>query len=384
MRYVSVFSGIEAASVAFRPLGWEPVAFSEVDGFPCAVLAHRFPHVPNLGDIRKVDWKPYRGRVDLVVGGSPCQSFSIAGKREGLQGESGLMWEYVRAVREVRPRWVVWENVPGALSSSRGEDFRCLLRELDDIGYGLAWRVLDAQFFGVAQRRRRVFLVGRLGDPRGPAQVLIEPHCLRWDSPSSRAKREELAAGAGRGAQSAGFCAGESVTSGGIGYVPEQHPTLKAGGNLASTGAILATRSGKHPEALAVRMREGCAGGGKGPLVQEDVSGTLATGNDQTIFCRASGQARAETGVGVAPTLAARQHKDPPILGDGIVLRRLTPTECERLQGFPDGWTQVPYRGRPAGECPDGPRYKAIGNSMAVPVMRWIGKRMQEVDDACD
>lgn len=151
---------------------------------------------------------------------------------------------------------------------------------------------------------------------------------LRWDSPSSREKREELAARAGRGAQSAGFCAGESVTSGSIGYVPEQHPTLKAGGNLASTGAILATRSGKQPKALAVRMREGCAGGGKGPL----------------------------------------------ILGDGMVVRRLTPTECERLQGFPSGWTDVPYRGR---EHPaDTPRYKAIGNSMAVPVMQWIGKRI--------
>lgn len=134
MRYVSVFSGIEAASVAFYDLGWEPVAFSEVDEFPCAVLAHRFPHVPNLGDIRKVDWKPYRGKVDLVVGGSPCQSFSIAGKREGLQGESGLMFEFIRCVREVRPRWLLWENVPGALSSERGAAFGQLLHELADGG----------------------------------------------------------------------------------------------------------------------------------------------------------------------------------------------------------------------------------------------------------
>lgn len=400
MRYLSLFSGIEAASAAWVPLGWEPVAFAEVDPFPCAVLARRFPGVPNLGDVTKVDWSEFvnaNAVPGVLVGGSPCQSFSIAGRREGLDGASGLMWEYVRAVREVRPRWVVWENVPGALSSSHGEDFRCLLRELDDIGYGLAWRVLDSQFFGVAQRRRRVFLVGRLGDPRGPAQVLLEPHCLRWNPPSSREKREELAARAGRGAQSAGFCAGESVTSGGIGYVPEQHPTLKAGGNLASTGAVIvaqnqrgelrldggdgctigaltASRSGKQLKVLAVRMREGCAGGGKGPLVQEGVSGTLATGNDQTIFCRASGQANAEVGAGVAPTLAARQHRDPPILGDGMVVRRLTPTECERLQGFPDGWTDVPYRGK---EHPaDTPRHKAIGNSMAVPVMQWIGKRI--------
>lgn len=378
MRYLSLFSGIEAASVAWVPLGWEPVAFAEVDPFPCAVLARRFPGVPNLGDVTEVDWSEFvnaNAVPGVLVGGSPCQSFSVAGRREGLDGESGLMWEYVRAVREVRPRWVVWENVPGALSSSHGEDFRCLLRELDDIGYGLAWRILDSQFFGVAQRRRRVFLVGRLGDPRGPAQVLIEPHCLRWDPPPSREKRKELAARAGRGAQSAGFCAGESVTSGGIGYVPEQHPTLKAGGNLASTGAILTTRSGRQPAVAIAQNQRGelRVDGGNGQTIGA-IPATRSGKQLQAVICRASGQAHAETCEGVAPTLAARQHRDPPILGDGMVVRRLTPTEAERLQGFPDGWTDVPYRGR---EHPaDTPRYKAIGNSMAVPVMQWIGKRI--------
>lgn len=163
MKYVSLFSGIEAATAAWEPLGWEPVCFAEFDEFPSAVLAERYPEVPNIGDVTKMNWKKYRGKVDLVVGGSPCQSFSIAGKREGLQGESGLMYEYIRAVREVRPRWFLWENVPGALSSEGGEAFRQLLSEMDKLGYGLAWRVLDAQFFGVAQRRRRVFLVGHLG-----------------------------------------------------------------------------------------------------------------------------------------------------------------------------------------------------------------------------
>lgn len=142
MRYLSLFSGIEAASVAWVPLGWEPVAFCEVEPFPCAVLDARFPGVPNLGDVADVDWGEWVGgdrRPDVIVGGSPCQSFSVAGLREGLAGASGLMWEYVRAIRDVRPRWLVWENVPGALSSSRGEDFRCLLRELDVLGYGLAW-----------------------------------------------------------------------------------------------------------------------------------------------------------------------------------------------------------------------------------------------------
>lgn len=163
MKYVSLFSGIEAATVAWEPLGWEPVCFAEFDEFPSAVLAERYPEVPNVGDVTKMNWKKYRGKVDLVVGGSPCQSFSIAGKREGLQGESGLMFEYIRAVREIRPRWFLWENVPGAISSENGEAFRQLLSEMDKLGYGLAWRILDAQFFGVAQRRRRLFLVGHLG-----------------------------------------------------------------------------------------------------------------------------------------------------------------------------------------------------------------------------
>lgn len=176
MRYVSVFSGVEAATLAWDQLGWEPVAFSEIDPFPSAVLAERFPDVPNLGDITKVDWSEI-GSVDLVVGGSPCQSFSVAGKREGLAGASGLMFEYIRCVRELRPRWFVWENVPGALSSERGAAFGQLLAEMDDLGYGLAWRVLDAQFFGVAQRRRRVFLVGSLGDGgrSGLAKYCLSP-----------------------------------------------------------------------------------------------------------------------------------------------------------------------------------------------------------------
>lgn len=167
LKYISLFSGIEAASVAWEPLGWEPVAFSEIEPFPCELLKQRYPSVPNLGDITEIDWSAYRGAVDLIVGGSPCQSFSIAGNREGLKGESGLMFEYIRAVREVLPRYFVWENVPGALSSEQGAAFGQLLHEMDVCGYGLAWRVLDAQFFGVAQRRRRVFLVGCLGNGGG-------------------------------------------------------------------------------------------------------------------------------------------------------------------------------------------------------------------------
>lgn len=242
-----------------------------------------------------------------------CQSFSIAGKREGLKGESGLMFEYIRAVREIRPRWFLWENVSGALSSEGGEAFRQLLSEMDKLGYGLAWRILDAQFFGVAQRRRRLFLVGHLG-AYPPLDILIEPESLRWDIESSAEKRANLAKKAGRSHCSAGF---EPITMAdlnantAIGY--DMVGTLKVGGDAPS---------------VCYRER---AGSDKGALVSETV-------------------------------------------------RRLTPRECERLQGFSSDWTKIPYRGKSLDECPDGPRYKAIGNSMAVPVMRWIFKRIEAYD----
>lgn len=203
MRYISLFSGVEAASVAWHDLGWEPVAFSEIEPFPCAVLAHRFPDVPNLGDIRDVDWseviKRY-GSVELVVGGSPCQSFSIAGGRDSLDGESRLMFEYIRAVRDISPRWLLWENVPGVLST-RDNAFGQLLSELSSIGYSLAWRVFDAQFFGVAQRRRRVFLVGYLGNGGAPAAVLFERDSVRGNNQTSKQKRKALTASAEKGAR---------------------------------------------------------------------------------------------------------------------------------------------------------------------------------------
>ena len=196
MNYISLFSGIEAASVAWASLGWNPVAFSEIEPFCCDLLAKRFPDVPNLGDVAGVDWTEYEGSVDVVIGGSPCQAFSMAGRRLGLMDERGqLMLEFVRCVREAKPRWVIWENVPGVLSQDKGRAFGTLLGELEDCGYALAWRVLDAQFFGVPQRRRRVFLVGH-PVPGCAAGVLFEPDCMRGDNPSSREARALLAAGA--------------------------------------------------------------------------------------------------------------------------------------------------------------------------------------------
>ena len=661
MRYISAFSGIEAASCAWEPLGWKAVAFSEIDPFPCAVLRERYPDVPNLGDISKIDWSPYRGDVDVFVGGSPCfpagalvvtrggvrqiheirvgdevlthkgrfrkvlatgrrhattvmvdscgtrgiectpnhpflsdggewveaarmsgrrclnvavrervdddrppeffylagrwltsiygsgelferagdaamaeafesagiedrkvvvdfadsligvmhefptdtfaemgdvsvaremptsylmlddrrrrslydgvmdgccgflysyadvvavkvlaaslgirtavsqegvgwrlreeeadagsddgvwdtvssvsvasadrvvynleveddnsytvdgvavhncQSFSITGKRTGLAGASGLMWEWCRAVDEIRPRYCVWENVPGALSSSKGEDFRCLLSFLDERGYGVAWRVLDSQFvrvrdrdggwFGpVAQRRRRLFLVGCPGDAERAGKVLFEQGCLSGDNPSSRKKREELAADSGRRPQDSGWSVntantnanGSNLSDAGVAYTLDRsnsnavvYPTCVAfaqntrdevrifGGDGESVGAICAEPGAKQQCYVAVTDVVGtlCARDHKGPCADDAACGKL-------------------------------------VIGD-MRARRLTPTELERLMCFPDGWTAIPWKGRPAEECPDAPRVKALGNSMAVNVMRWIGNRIDEVE----
>lgn len=782
VKYVSIFSGIEAATVAWQPLGWEPLAFSEIDPFPSTVLQHHYPDIPNLGDITKIDWNPYKGQADLVVGGSPCfpagtliltsehlkpieeikvgdmvlthrnrwrrvtatgskiadtivlrgngvsslectpnhpfyartrvhresgygyeykqewipatdmvgrqwlnmnaateplpvpalpdgvsltepflrligtwlslgqssslpafrfdsqsinrwvmkqfggkekhipswvyglsenlrisllegyfqrmdsvryaqpcsgmqllvgmkilaagagyrssilyeenpsihstgtyrikfntspidsddfdddgywgrvnektvgrsnvlvynleveddhsyvaagiavhncQSFSVAGKREGLAGASGLMFEYIRAVRELRPRWFVWENVPGAFTSERGEAYRQLLSEMDALGYGLAWRVLDAQFFGVAQRRERVFLVGSLGTMRC-AEVLFERESLSWDHQSSRQKRQALA-------EEAQGCVGEADHDSGC-LTPGEtqsrrvyptsgvYPTLstreKSGQNQESVftqfgddiAGTLTARYDSSPcvdrganvvvderdvvaaldfKPVAFLYNQGAKArslriSGISPTLKTDhnpvvafasnqrdevreleVAGALAAQpgiKQQTYICRADGQTNAMTSVDMAPTLTSHAKKDPPLIypaedstgedepvtsqihggkpggGKGaliqrdmsatlsthntqtpitgdhekrdLTVRRLTPRECERLQGFPDDYTDIPYRNKE--HAPDGPRYKALGNSMAVPVMRWIGERIRTVEEAAE
>lgn len=365
VRYVSLFSGIEAATVAWGSLGWEPVCFAEFDEFPSSLLAERYPSVPNVGDVTNVNWKKYKGKCDLVVGGSPCQSFSIAGKREGLQGESGLMYEYIRAVREIRPEWFLWENVPGAFSSEHGEAFRQLLSEMDKLGYGLAWRVLDAQFFGVAQRRRRLFLVGRLG-ACPPVEVLFESEGMRGDYPSSREKRKGLAAAAGRCAASAGFRLDHTLAFNEANITSKQNaanPDWNDECHTLSTDSRNDVVLKKQRCALAldpIAMADTNARA----AIDENMVGTLHVGGD-------------------APTAAVPINDTATNDAEEgqMVVRRLMPLECERLQGFPDNYTKIPYRGKPAEECPDGPRYKAIGNSMAVPVMRWIGGRIDKSAD---
>lgn len=376
-RYVSIFSGIEAATLAWEPLGWEPLAFSEIEPFPCAVLAERWPDVPNLGDITKIDWKEeIDGAIDLVVGGSPCQSFSVAGKREGLKGASGLMFEYIRCVQELRPRWFLWENVPGALTSEDGGAFGQLLSEMDELGYSLAWRVLDAQFFGVAQRRRRLFLVGHLG-AESPAEVLFEPDCLSGYPQSSREKRKELARRAGRSAACAGFKYSAAPRANTIGYAEEQANTLTA--DWHAPAVLPLTGTDQQVMAMSQYGTEiaGCltARGDSSPCADRG----------QNIVCMTGTQAHCHISDEIAGCLTAHmvasEIADKPAEVNPMLVRRLTPLECERLQGFPDGHTLIAWKGKPAEECPDGPRYKAIGNSMAVPVMRWIGRRIAAVDE---
>jgi DNA (cytosine-5)-methyltransferase 1 len=333
MRYLSVCSGIEAATVAWHPLGWQPAAFSEIDAFPCAVLQHHYPHTPLHGDFTTIQADQY-GPVDLLVGGTPCQSFSVAGLRLGLDDPRGnLALGFVQLAQRLAPRWIVWENVPGALSSGSGRDFGAITGALAELGYSFAYRVLDAQFFGVPQRRRRVFLVGHSsGDWRRPAAVLFEPESLRRDTPPSRSTGEEA-----------------------------------AGDAEGSTGG----QPYRVANCLTRRMHKG-------------INSTLDEGQAPVIgFYPTNRQPEFGNYENVSPAVkvgSGGSAGNPPGVCSAMRVRRLTPIECERLQGFPDGYTQIPWRNKPADQCPDGNRYKALGNSMAVPVMRWIGARIAQVD----
>jgi len=205
VRYISLFSGVEAATVAWHDMGWDPVVFAEFDEFPSMVLKHHYPNVKNVGDVMKHEWKQYEGKADVIVGGSPCQSFSIAGQRLGMDDPRGnLALHYLRIVREVKPSWFVFENVPGLLSSNGGEDFAIFLGEVAKCGYGFAYRILDAQHFGVPQRRRRVFVVGCAdGDWRSAASVLFERQGVCGNSQAGRKEEQSPSFPIGTGIESA-------------------------------------------------------------------------------------------------------------------------------------------------------------------------------------
>ncbi len=373
MKYISVCSGIEAATVAWAPLGWEPVAFAEIDAFPSAVLAHHYPGVPNLGDITKVDWSVYHGQADIVIGGTPCQSFSLAGNRGGADDvRGGLSFEFVRLVRAIRPRWFVWENVFGVLSSDSGEFFAKFLSALDECGYFLAWRVLDAQYFGVPQRRRRLFVIGHLGGWQFAAGVLFDADSVCGDfAPLAKAGEDD--------SRAVTECDGGP--SGDIGDDASQLY------ECASRGHSAPKRVEKAPCVLARPQNKGhlvvtrtlpqAPARERNSLAQHNVSEAataLAVGpadDDNTTYV-IDGPAR---------TLRTGQNRQPiDITHSNFAVtcgrvRYLTPKECERLMGLPDDYTLVPYRG---GLARPTPRYKAIGNSMAVPVVRWIGQRITD------
>ena len=395
--YLSVCSGIEAATVAWHSLGWTPLAFSEIEKFPSQVLAHHYPNTPNLGDMTRFKEWNFESDVNVLVGGTPCQSFSVAGLRKGLDDPRGnLMLTYLAIAAKQRPKWVVWENVPGVLSSNGGLDFASFLRGLGQLGYGFAYRILDAQYFGVAQRRRRVFVVGHIGDWQRAAAVLFERHSLQGH-PAPRRKTGKRVAGTIEA--SLGRSRGAGTPPGAIQVQPVKWPTSVAPA-LDTTMKKYMGLDNQHinggggglyqaiANPLTARMHKGinttCD---EGQTLIPTNGGGFDVANDSASGLNPSA-AQGGTAV-IAPSLTAfnmdsrspQSEEQQRIVGavykSSMQVRRLTPRECERLQGFPDDYTLVQHRNKPSA---DGPRYKALGNSMAVPVMRWIGRRIAMVE----
>ncbi|VVE68919.1 Modification methylase BanI [Pandoraea anapnoica] len=426
LRYLSVCSGIEAATCAWHPLGWQPWAFSEIERFPAAVLAHHYPHVPNLGDMTKFkDWPD--ATIDLLVGGTPCQSFSVAGLRKGRADPRGnLMLTYLAIARRYAPRWLVWENVPGVLSSNKGRDFGAFLGGLAELGYGFAYRVLDAQYVrveshsrAVPQRRRRVFVVGYLGDWRRAAAVLFERESMLGYLAPRREAGQRTAPTLSARTRGGGGLGTDFDCDGGL--IPEVGRALTTSNQRIDAETETETLLVAEPYTLAIRGRDGehqleyrqdgtanavltpnggRAGIGVGAIAFDTTQITSpengrnpqpggpchplsASAHPPAIAfdCKASGRNGFAVG-DIAATQRSMGHANSHTNGGGhqavmvgSAVRRLTPRECERLQGYEDDYTLLP------GKAPDGPRYKALGNSMAVNVMLWIGERIQSVEN---
>ncbi|ATB63598.1 DNA cytosine methyltransferase [Pseudomonas mosselii] len=471
--YGSVCSGIEAATIAWHPLGWRAAWYAEIEPFPCAVLAHHYPDTPNHGDMTRLAAMVLSGKIpapEVLVGGTPCQAFSVAGMREGLADPRGALTikyvELLDAIDHVRtmhgePEAVcLWENVPGVLSD-KGNAFGCFLGALvgeseelqppggkwKDAGcvYGptrtVAWRVLDAQYFGLAQRRRRVFVVASARAGFDPLEVLLEREGVHRDTPPRRVEGQETACTLDARTEGGGFPGTDGATGGHV-IAPPEWPKVFGGNNtsgpidVAPARNACASASGRmdfESEAFVVSGTLQANGKAAGSATQQDAeSGMLVVhgtqdpcvADDQAFALgRNSGQENALLAFSckahgadagdLAPSLRAINHSashssaggqvavcitsdithtlkaeefDASENGTGRIqpmaqgeagVRRLTPRECEWLQGFPGDHTRIPYRGKPADSCPDGPRYKAIGNSKAVLVVRWIGKRLE-------
>jgi len=419
MKYGSVCSGVEAATVAWHDLGFEPQWFSEVDAFPSAVLQHHYPTIPNHGDMTKFkEWNTDEQTIDLLVGGTPCQSFSVAGLRQGLEDPRGnLMLTYLAMADKFKPKWLVWENVPGVLSSNGGRDFGTFIGALGKIGYGFSWRILDAQYFGVPQRRRRVFVVGCLGDWRSAASVLFESESLSGHPAPSRETRQRVAPTVGTGAPfsrtgnsrveaDAIVFGAQNSANQGASVSKDISPTLDTskvpavtiaprslaltlGKDVAST---LTSTDYKGVQAVAYEHHAQDSRVKELPEVCSTVTAKYGTGGGNMPIVASS--EKQQWPAEIASTLDAHygdkmgyenQHinSGAPLFvrGKATTVRRMTPRECERLQGFPDDYTQISWRGKEPEDCPNGHRYKAMGNSMAVPVMKWIGERIQEVEN---
>jgi len=399
LKYLSLFSGIEAATVAWEPLGWKPLAFAEIETFPSALLAHRYPDTPNLGNVQEADFDGLE--PDLIVFGSPCQSFSVAGKRLGMDDPRGnLALVALSIIGRLGPRWFLFENVPGLFSSGGRRDFGQFLGAVDELGYSGAWRVLDAQYFGVPQRRRRIFFVGHSGDWRRAAAVLFERESLSGN-PSPRRETGEgftrdlapCIGASGRGFERTGDTRGQDAVVAtlcgngeGPGITRDLSDALLARCVTSGEGkrqdyetcTIIPTVMALQANMVDRSETAGCNGKGW----REGVGYTHDTVGMQAVaFTQNHDQAVFESEVHPAlNTGGGKPGQGYPAIREKMQVRRLTPRECERLQGFPDDYTRIPYRNKPAEDCPDGPRYKALGNSMAVPVMRWIGERIAKVE----
>jgi DNA (cytosine-5)-methyltransferase 1 len=438
MRYASVCDGIGAAHVAWQPLGWQCSWTSEIEPFPAAVVEHHFGF-PNVGDMTKIteEMLDGYGPVDLLVGGTPCQSFSVAGLRGGLADPRGnLALRFVQLAAVMQPKWIVWENVPGVLSSGKGRDFGTFLGALGQLGYGFAYRILDAQWFGVAQRRRRVFVVGHLGDWRRAAAVLFERESVFGNPPTRGATGQGITSSpegiagnvSSKWAKGTGGPAGDECynlvaepftkskraqsTTDDETWVPgEVSPTMSCfdQGDTRATTVVAFTQNSR--DEVRQINGDGQIAGALSADAGMHQTNYVAQGftysgysnqpawmtGDRTDCLPASGHSDgSHQGVGVVAftTEQTPKFKDdcaltmtkqspsgggqPQCVATAMAVRRLTPRECERLQGFPDDYTLVEYRKKPAA---DGPRYRALGNSMAVPVMRWIGERIKMVDE---
>lgn len=398
MRYLSLFSGIEAATQAWQPLGWECVGVSEIESFPCAVLAHHYPDMPNLGDVTKITEQQIKdlGQIDLVVFGSPCQNLSVAGNRKGFDGEqSSLFYDSIRIIQYARKhcgaRFALWENVPGAFSSNKGADFAAVVEQmagLSDVdvptnGWGkegaavgdnglLEWSVLDAQWFGLAQRRKRVFAIVDFGNWTSRPPILLERESLRGNSAPSREARESIATDV-RGCLASGTdLAGPILANCGEKQWLGNQEAFRGEYHVVEPIAIAGNIIGRAPK----------NGGNHNGFDESGACYTLATNDRHAV---AFAEPRRARGCDVIannepwPTLPAHAGTGggnvPP--KPISVVRRLTPIECERLQGFPPNFTKIPYPNKSADDCPNGVRYKALGNSMAVNVMAWIGRSIE-------